>query len=188
MAKYAYYDSAAEAPQPVLGWYDTDRHAYANLPASPDLLPVSNADWQARLDGKPRWVSEGKLTATPPPLSLSMVKQRKIGELASGYRTAVNAGISFKTAAGVEKQFQADAASRQTLQDMLAAFTPGGSVPAGFYWKSSDNTAVPFTLADLQALAKALGERGWSDFQKLQDLKALVSNAAAPDAVDALSW
>ncbi|WP_407945730.1 DUF4376 domain-containing protein [Paraburkholderia elongata] len=59
---------------------------------------------------------------------------------------------------------------------------------AGFYWKSSDNTEVPFALADLKGLYAAMLAQGWAAFQKLQTFKAQVSTATTVIAVQAVVW
>ena len=100
-------------------------------------------------------------TLPPPPLSL-----------VDGYAQAIALPVTITTHAGVAKAYQADADSRQKVHDMLAAYSPAGALPADFYWVATDNTQVPFVLADLQELAAALGAQGWAAFQKLQTLKA----------------
>lgn len=97
----------------------------------------------------------------PAPLSLS-----------DGYAQAIARPVTITTHAGVTKAYQADAASRQNVRDMLAAYSPAGALPTDFYWVAADNTQVPFVLSDLQELAAALGAQGWAAFQKLQTLKA----------------
>ena len=51
MAKYAYFDSTAPSPSLVIGWYDTDLFAYPTLPAPADLLTLTAAQWEARMNG-----------------------------------------------------------------------------------------------------------------------------------------
>lgn len=66
MARYARYDSAAPAPALVLGWYDTEAADYPVLPASSDLLVLSDEEWTGRLAGQ--WaVAGGSLVAFVPP-------------------------------------------------------------------------------------------------------------------------
>ena len=63
-----------------------------------------------------------------------------------------------------------------------------GATPDGFYWKASDNTQVPFTLADLQGLYQAILAQGWAAFQKRTTLKAQISAATTVAAVQAVNW
>lgn len=49
MPKYAKYDTAQSAPQPVIGWRDTDLLKYGPPDANHALIEVSNAIWMARL-------------------------------------------------------------------------------------------------------------------------------------------
>jgi hypothetical protein len=50
MARFAHFDHTAPSPQPIRGWFDTDLFNYgANMPAAADLLPLSDAQWEARM-------------------------------------------------------------------------------------------------------------------------------------------
>jgi uncharacterized protein with von Willebrand factor type A (vWA) domain len=59
-------------------------------------------------------------------------------------------------------------------------------VPSGFYWVAADNTQVPFTYADMQGLAQALGTQDVAAFQHWQTQKAAVK--AATTVADILSY
>jgi hypothetical protein len=120
--------------------------------------------------------------------SLQALQAAQIGQLAAGYAAAIAQPVNFTTAAGVTKTFQADQASIQNLSSMLAAFTPAGAVPSGFYWVAADNTKVPFTLVDMQGLAAALGSQGWDAFQRLQQRKAAVLAASSAPSIAAVIW
>lgn len=127
----------------------------------------------------------------PAPTAAQLLAQAQTTQtaiLASDYRNAIIQPISFTTAAGVTKSFQADPVSIQNMSRMLSAYTPGGVVPPGFYWVAADNTQVPFLLADLQGLAKTLGERGWAKFANLQVKKAYVMAATTITAVESVTW
>jgi len=67
MTQYAHFDHTAEAPAPVLGWYDTVAFAYPSLPADADLLALTAEQWATRLTG--HWaVSNGALVPYTPPM------------------------------------------------------------------------------------------------------------------------
>ena len=83
MPKYAQFDSAAVAPAPVIGWYDTDALTYPNLPASADLLELTATEWADRLAGF--WaVSAGKLVSYTPPVVPPTLAQQAASALAAG--------------------------------------------------------------------------------------------------------
>jgi hypothetical protein len=124
--------------------------------------------------------------APPQTNALDQARIVRIGAIYGAYMGAIASDVTITTAGGVTKAFQADARAIANLQAMLAAFPSGP--PAGFYWVSSDNTQVPFTLADMKSLAAAMGAQGWSAFQHLQALKASISNAATVAAVQAVVW
>ena len=80
MPKFALFAPATD-PAPVLGWYDTDALTYDNLPASSDLLELTDAEWEARLTDPAGWaVSGGKLVAhvpaVPPPQPVTILSPR----------------------------------------------------------------------------------------------------------------
>lgn len=81
---------------------------------------------------------------SPLPLALAQSNQRELIDLA--YAAAITTDVSFTTGAGVTKTYQADAISQSNLKDALIGFTPSGATPSGFYWRSLDNTNVPFTF------------------------------------------
>lgn len=120
------------------------------------------------------------------PQTVAAAQAMQIAKMVSAYQGAIAVDVSFTTAAAVTKLFQADANSVANAQAMLAAYK--AAVPAGFYWVAKDNTQVPFTLADLQGLAKAMGDQGWAAFQNLQARKASILAATTITAVQAIAW
>lgn len=104
------------------------------------------------------------------------------------YATAVSQNVSFTNAGGVTKTFQADSDSQDILNKTLNVCKNQGSVPSGFWWKSSDNTHVSFTLADLVGLSSAMFEQGWTAFQTLDARKASIMAATTRAQVQAVSW
>jgi hypothetical protein len=108
--------------------------------------------------------------------------------LTAAYAAAIQADVSFTTSAGVTQTFQADSASISNLNNMIAAFGGTKTVPAGFYWKAKDNTQVPFTYADMQGLAAAIGSAAYTAFQHLQTLKAQVAATTTAAELASISW
>lgn len=138
------------------------------------------------------YVYDGTKFTTPvaaaPIVTLAQAQSAQIAALTGAYIAAIAQPVTFTSAGGVSKTFQADPVAIGNLQAMLAAFGPSGKVPNGFYWVAVDNTQVPFTLADLQGLAAAMGAQGWAAFQHLQTLKAEVRAASDQAAVTAIIW
>ena len=135
--------------------------------------------------------ASGAFNAPPAPavaLTLAQAQAAQNAALYASYLAAISQPVNFTTAAGVSKSFDADAASIASAQQMLAAFSGAGAVPAGFYWVAADNTQVAFTFKDLQGLAQVLGNQGWTQFQALQSLKAQVNAAATVAAAQAVVW
>ena len=122
------------------------------------------------------------------PTSLFDAQGSAINLVNSAYQQAITAPVSFTTAAGVAKTYQADPVSQANLQGALIGFTPTGSVPSGFYWRSLDNTNVPFTLGDLQGLAQVMLAQGWEAFQKRLTLLAEIAAATTVAQAEGVTW
>jgi hypothetical protein len=129
---------------------------------------------------------------TPPdPTNEELTAQAQVKQVAAlyaAYRQAVQQPVSYTSEGGVTKTYQADPGSVASLQVMLLAFSATQAVPPGFYWVAADNTKVPFTYADLQGLAQAVGTQGAAAFQRLQALKDQVRAATSAAAVEAVTW
>jgi hypothetical protein len=117
---------------------------------------------------------------------LAAAQVAQVALIMAAYQTAIAQPVSFTTAAGVTKTFQAGPDSQTLLVAATQGYTLAGAVPSGFYWVSADNTEVPFTLADLSGLYAATLAQGWSSFQKKQTLKAQV-NAITPSTPNAIA-
>jgi len=119
---------------------------------------------------------------------LATAQAAQTAALATAYQTAIGRPVSYTSKAGVAKTYQADSGSVANLTWMILAFQAAAATPAGFYWIALDNTQVPFTFADLQGLAAALGAQGAAAFAQLQVLKAQVAAATTVAAVLAVIW
>lgn len=120
--------------------------------------------------------------------NLQAAQSAQVQILTNAYQTAITQPVSFTSASGVTKLFQADPQSVYNLQGILASYTPAGSTPSGFYWVAADNTLVPMVLSDLQGMAKLMGAQGWAQFQHLQTLKSKVLAATTISAVEAITF
>lgn len=119
-------------------------------------------------------------------LSTAQTAQKAV--IDDAYAAAVQANVTFKTAAGVTETFEADATSQTYLMQTTQGYALAGATPSGFYWVAADNTQVAFTLADLQGLYQAILAHGWAAFQKRQALKASIDAATTVAAVQAIIW
>ena len=120
-------------------------------------------------------------------------QSKQLSIIDEAFASAITGDIVFTTEAGVTKAYQADPESRMNLHDLLARYQNLGSVPTGFYWVSSDNTQVPFTLTDLHGLFATGIDAGWMAFQHKQAQKTAIRNIidTSPDgiaAIQAISW
>jgi hypothetical protein len=150
-----------------------------DCPQDPAVYPN-----QAQIDD-----SDQRYLAFADPLAtLPGAQAAQIGALAAAYGNAIQQPVSYTSKGGVTKTYQADQGSVANLSQMMLAFQSTQTMPNGFYWVAADNTQVPFTYADLQGLALAMGTQGAAAFQTLQTLKAQVLAATTIEAVQAISW
>jgi hypothetical protein len=133
-------------------------------------------------------VSNGQIVPPTDAQVLAAAQVEQAEAIMAAYQTAISQPVSFTTAGGMTKTFQADPDSQTLLVATTQGYTLAGAVPSGFYWVSADNTEVPFTLADLSGLYAATLAQGWLAFQKKQALKAQINSAATVAAVQAITW
>lgn len=173
-----FYDAAIHGTNIPADAVEVSDQAYAALIAAQSTGMVITAD----ADGNPIAVAPASL------MTLSELQQAQIAQLEAAYESAVTLPVSFTTAGGVTKTFQADQDSQMVLVKSQHGFEIAGSVPQGFYWVAADNTQVPFTLADLKGLYGAMLAQGWAAFQHMQTLKATIRAATTRVAVTAVTW
>lgn len=119
---------------------------------------------------------------------LTGVQAQQIATLTAAYQASVQQAVSFTSAGGVTKAYQSDVPSQTVLMQAAQGYGMAGGVPTGFYFVSSDNTQVPFTLADLEGLYAAMLGRGCTAFQHLQVQKAAVRAATTVAEILAVNW
>ena len=122
------------------------------------------------------------------PQDLATVQTAKLADLKDDYDEAIQQPVSYTTKAGIMQTFQGDDTAVANLSKMLLAFQGAGATPPGFYWVASDNTQVPFTYADMQGLAQAIGVNALTAFGNLQAKKAAVLAASTSAAVVDITW
>ncbi len=156
MPKYAHFDPAATAPQPVTGWFDTDLVRYPTMPPAAELLAVSYDQWQQRLANSSGWmVQGGTLVAIGPSAPTIGVR---LAALAAERYQQQSRGVMFQAAGATTVSLAAsDAASTGMLTASYSAARDGHWID-GTPWKMADGSFVPLTTADMMALAlKVLG-------------------------------
>ncbi len=173
---------------PFTGAYIQD-----SAPTGVSYIEVDDADYA-------NWVNlsyqDGAIVPTPGPTAaqqLATAQATQIAALTAAYQAAIQQSVSYTTVGGVNKVFQADDYSQNVLLIATTGYNLAGATPAGFYWVSSDNTQVPFALADLKGLYGVMLVQGNTAYQQLQTLKAqvnavVVAQANAVAAVQAIVW
>lgn len=110
---------------------------------------------------------------------LGVARARKIVELKGGYVAEVYSPIDHDG-----NTWGADPDSRTLLAQVLAV----GSVPEGMYWRDHYQTPVAMTYTDLQALGRAILDRGLMADQNLMTKTVLANAATSIEEIDAVNW
>jgi hypothetical protein len=126
--------------------------------------------------------SDGSFSAPSSP-TLNDAKIAQTAILVADYNAAIQQPVSY-----MGTTFQADSDSQTKVIQVLAAMTPAGATPAGFYWVDAANDHVAMTLAQVQGLSQAMMAQGWAAFQHLQARKAAVNAATTIPDVQAVVW
>ena len=124
----------------------------------------------------------------PPAPTLAQAQAAQMAILSAAYQNAIVQPVAFTSAAGVAQTYQADPGSQNNLLLASTGYTFAGAAPTGFYWVASDNSHVPFALADLHGLYLAMLAQGQMAFAHLQAQKAAVLEATTVAAVLAINW
>lgn len=112
-------------------------------------------------------------------------------ELKARARTRINAGRDAAIASGVIYDgmlYDSDPASREALTATLTVLQPVGAVPQGFTWRAADNTDHALSLAQLQGLAAAMLDHGYTQHLRARQKKALIEAAQSVAEVAAVVW
>lgn len=129
---------------------------------------------------------EGYLTADPGP-TLEEAQKLQIIAIHKDYFASTARPILFKTDAGIEKEYQTGTRSLDALKSAIAAFGVTGT-PDGYYWKSLDNTKVPFTGNDLNDLFSTITYRTFLDYDRYGKLKDDVRSTKNIEDVLKFKW
>jgi hypothetical protein len=188
MAKYAYFDSTATQPAPVLGWYyvldeiDTDGIDYLNLPASADLLDLTQTEWDNRFSTP--LVSNGTLISIPAPTSSQLLDDAKVTQsniIHDGFNIDSIADVTALTFAwngGFDSAIKLDAAMRLAQS--------AGLTTVDFYDKS--NVAHTLSIADATTVVQAIAGAYQTVFAKKQSKMISIANATTISEVQSIVW
>lgn len=191
MPKFAQFDPAAPAPQPVIGWYDTDFVNYPNLPPASNLLELTQDQWNLRLSTP--FVQNGALVAAPMPTAAQLLAdaQATTWLKIKAKRAAIELG-------GVKvgmKWYHTDDASRikylglfKLAEQALAAGSVGTTVlqygGVDIRWKTMDGTFINMTVQRAQDVYFAVFGLDMAAFAAAETHKTAMEAAADPAAYD----
>ncbi|SAL70738.1 hypothetical protein AWB71_04307 [Caballeronia peredens] len=185
--------------------------AAENRPAveTNQIAVIGDGQWKVRADfrGTTYWLTDGTqhvieaIGETPPegalfepptpPCSaptLTQMRAEQGAKLQAAYQRATQQPVTFTTAAGATHTFQTDIQSQLSLLMASQGYGVAGSAPNDFYWLATDNTKVPFTLADLNGLYAAMLAQNWAAFAHWQCLKNALNAATSENDVLAIEW
>lgn len=103
----------------------------------------------------------------------------KIAEL-----EAARLAIEYSDITHAGQTWKADKDARALLAEVLAP----GSVRPNAYWRDASGAEHTMTYADLQALGRAISDRGFDADETLETKKAAVAAAATAEEIDAITW
>lgn len=184
--KYAAYDSTGT----IIAFYDS---VDSPVPASvTNVIELTDAQWQTCINEQGQWyVSDGALAAVPALSAAELLAAAQVAQttvLNAAYEAAIEAPVSFTTAAGTTAVFNQNAVAKSNLQNAMLASEKSGTWSINL-WLSAVGVAItPFTYADLQGLAEAMEAVDAPDYQQLLQLLAEVNAATTVEAVQAVVW
>lgn len=124
--RFARIDLSAAEPRPVIGWYDLEAFHYPDPPPKAELVALTNAEWEGRMDLP--FVADGRLVPAPPRPRAALVADAvaRLGvELAVRSGLAVSCSIPGRNAplvldAGPAGQARLAAAATALMLDPVA--------------------------------------------------------------------
>lgn len=118
--------------------------------------------------------------------TLDQAKAAQIAALNAAYKAAINAPVSFTTAAGATAQFPQSDQAKAYLAQCIDAGAAAWSL--GLWLDVSNNPVSPFTFADLQGLAAAMEAAETPDYHRLMTKAAQIAAATTVNAVQAITF
>ncbi len=119
------------------------------------------------------------INATGEQALLPVKRAEKIAEL-----EAARLAVEYSDITHAGQTWKADKDARALLAQVLAP----GSVRANAYWRDAAGTKHTMTYADLQALGRAISDRGFDADETLETKKATVNAAATAAEIDSINW
>lgn len=121
-------------------------------------------------------------------LTVAQAQAAQIALLTAAYEAAITAPISYTSAAGATGLFSQTEAAKTNLQNSILASEASGAWKINLWQQASGAVITPFTYADLQGLAAAMGAVDAPDYQTLLTLIAQVNAATTVAAVQDVAW
>jgi hypothetical protein len=149
MPKLAYYDHT-KTSTPVLGWYDTDATTYPTMPDQADLLPVTDAQWLARLSTP--YIVNGVPAGAPPSDAMAA---------GLALATAIASGITIASTGtpALNGVYALDALTMDQVGAVARDAASGLGLPGGgstFEYPDRAGTPMTFTEQQIIGLYKAM--------------------------------
>lgn len=155
MTYYAQYDSAISPPAKVIGWYNTGRRAYPNLPPATELLEITESEWQAHYTNADGWaVSAGKLVPYTPPEPVLTLEQQAANAAIAGLTITLSGTMTLAAT-----RFPTDAATQRKLAAVITTLLATGDFPGGvisYPMIDADGEWHMFTGSQYKAVAAAI--------------------------------
>jgi hypothetical protein len=152
MTQFGSFDHAVPDPKPINGWYDTDVFDYPTLPDAADLIEMTQAQWDRRLEGL--WAVEGgalvPYTLPPPPLTPAQAADAALVSPVT---------VQCVTLPGLDGEYANNTASRQAMTGVVAQINAGLGLPGGgatFNWPDAAGGERLWPEVEFVAFASAV--------------------------------
>jgi hypothetical protein len=125
---YAQFDHTAPSPAPVIGWYDTEAFSYPSLPASADLLSMTQQQWDARMDGHWAVANGGTLVPYTPPMPELSLRAQAEAALIAGVSIVSTSNPALDGVYPMTPEMRSDIQAEVLSLVVNQSFTNGGTV------------------------------------------------------------
>lgn len=97
---------------------------------------------------------------------------------------AIGLALVYSDIAHAGQTWKTDPESRSLLSEILSM----GSVPEDMYWRDASGAPHTMTYAELQALARAIFDRGFAADKNMEIKKAAIAAATTSAQIDLIFW
>jgi hypothetical protein len=128
------------------------------------------------------WIQQWEVQNLPSDTVISRLKEKKKTEVAAELSMRINGDVYHENNA-----FQLGNGGRKNMSDTLSVISSGIANAHGGYWRSKDNTKVPFNDQEVISLFVSAYAYGANCIRHSHDLKDQINNANTVSAVETIN-